>query len=128
MRSKSTKSIGDLLNHPRAEVAHILRAELDASGRPYINQIGRVVTVYPRDGAGRLYVGLTVWGYDGEDGKRVETTHEVGHAYGYGYDKRTAAMCGMHLRGTELGDHSDHKGRPILRDALRALGADIFGA
>lgn len=128
MRSKSTKSIGDLLNHPRAEVAHILRAELREDGTPYINQIGRVVTVYPRDGAGRLYVGLTVWGYEATDGSIVETTHEVGHASGYGYDKRTAAMCGMHLRGTELGDHSDYKGRPILRDALRALGMDIFGA
>ena len=121
------KTIGDLLNHPRAEVAHILRAELRADGHPFINQIGRIVTVYPRDGAGRLYVGLTVWGYD-SDGGRVETTHEVGHASGYGYDKRTAAMCGMHLRGTELGDHSDHKGRPILRDALRALSADMYGA
>ena len=121
------KTIRDLLNHPRAEISHILRAELRDDGTPFINQIARLVTVYPRDGAGRLYVGLTVWGYD-SDGGRVETTHEVGHASGYGYDKRTAAMCGMHLRGIELGDHSDHKGRLNLRDALRALGADMYGA
>lgn len=124
----TSKTIGDLLNHPRAEVSHILRAELDAGGRPYINQIARLVVVYPRDGAGRMYVGLTTWGYDGDDGKRVETTHEVGHASGYGYDKLTAATTGMFLRGVELGDHSDHKGRPILRDAVRALGASMYGS
>jgi hypothetical protein len=121
------KTIRDLLNHPRAEISHVLRAELRDDGTPFINQIARLVTVYPRDGAGRLYVGLTVWGYD-SGGGHVETTHEVGHASGYGYDKLTAAMAGMRLRGTELGDHSDHKGRPTLTEALRAMGAARFGS
>jgi hypothetical protein len=117
----TSKTIGDLLNHPRAEVSHILRAELDTNGRPFINQVARLVVVYPRDGAGRMYVGLTTWA----DGTH-ETIHQVDSATGYGYDKLTAAMSGMVLCGIELGDHSDHKGRPILRDALRTLDASIY--
>lgn len=48
---------------------------------------GRVVIIYPRDGAGRLYA--VAW-LPGEN----NSCRHCGSATGYGYDKATAAMGG----------------------------------
>ena len=48
---------------------------------------GRMVVVYPRDGAGLLRVSLNF-----TDGPLKDLPHLYGDASGYGYDKRSAAV------------------------------------
>ena len=119
----STKTIGDLLNHPRANVTWVCRAVTSASGTPYIVRLARIVAVPPKDGMGRLYVGVMDWGVDG----LADCHKHIGVASGCGYDKVTAALSGARVGGVELGDHCDHKGRPTLRALADANGWELLG-
>ena len=62
-------------------------------------KFAKILTAYPRDGAGKL----TVYIHDffGDYGSDVQT----GTASGYGYDKFTAAIQGLHIDGIEMTDH-----------------------
>ena len=121
----------DLLDHKRAEISWIVRAGMTdtADGRRLrVIRMARIVVVRPQDGAGRLRVAVTDWGKDGCGPSR----HGYAAASGHGYDKLTAALAGCTVGGVELGDHSDHVGRPTLRDVIytrptwEALGSINF--
>jgi len=138
----------NLLNHKRAEVSWVCRpvyryvcaetgqpsdngfstradAERYYKGKARrvlrIQRMARIVVVYPADGAGRLRVAVSDWTQDGDP------IHHVGSASGYGYDKLTAALAGAQIGGIEIGDHSDYKGRPTLKDLARSKGWEIIG-
>lgn len=59
----------------------------------------RVLTAFPKDGAGRLTV-YVVDGF-GPDGY----TTQKSTAGGYGYDKKTAALSGLTIDGHEITNH-----------------------
>jgi hypothetical protein len=104
-----------ILNNDRTRVAWVCRV---VDGK--IDKMTRILTQYPRDGAGRLTVCVSDW----EGG---EVRHHIGRASGYGYDKRVAAMSGSYVGGVELGDHCDHKSRPTLRDLCAERGWEVIG-
>lgn len=83
---------------------------LDQAG----NRVATVAIKYPRDGAGRLYAYVHLIG--------VEMVRA--HANGYGYDKRSAAMCdGFDARRAAIQSVA-----PAMdsRDWTQALGAAGF--
>lgn len=122
--SKSTAptidQVAAILNHDRTRVAWVC-AVVDGK----IAKIARILTRYPRDGAGRLTVCVSDWGPTGQSDGGPK--HYIGHAGGFGYDKFTACTEGATVGGIELGDHCDHKGRPILREVCRANGWEVIG-
>lgn len=120
MSNTTFDKVCNLLNHKRAEVSWVCRP-----GRGRIIRMTRIVIVYPIDGAGRLRVAVTDWGRKGDN---YEPTQHYATAGGYGYDKLTAALAGAHVGGRELGDHSDHKGRPILPDLCRKRNWQCIGS
>lgn len=93
-------------SHPRAHKGHVVHV---VDGKPEI--LASIIIAYPVDGAGPLRVAMASGG---------KWSYSV--AKGYGYDKLVAAMAGMVVGGHELGDHSDHKGRPTLQDLCRVQG------
>jgi len=118
------KTIRDLLNHDRARTSWICRAGLSSDGKPEICRIARIVVVPPRDGAGRLYVGVTDWGTDGTAHSPV---HFVNMATGYGYDKRTAALEGATVGGFTLGNHCNRNGCLTLSALCNREGWEEIG-
>lgn len=115
-KSPTIDQVCAILNHDRTRVAWVCRV---TDGK--IEKFARILTQYPRDGAGRLTVCVTGWETPGE------VRHHIGRAGGFGYDKRTAAMSGAFVGGVELGDHCDRKGRPTLRDLCAARGWEVIG-
>ena len=85
-----------------------------SNGKPDL--VARIYVVYPRDGAGTLWVG--VMDYDHPDGIKCYTQS----AGGYGYDKLTAALSGTTIGGIELGNHCDSRRRPLIDDVCAANG------
>lgn len=89
--------------------------------------VGRVVLKYPKDGAGRLYAYVQVWG----------APMVRGWASGYGYDKATAAVASaaIHLDETHtdpdtmwktIGEWRSMRGAGESWDEqLRALGYTV---
>jgi hypothetical protein len=77
---------------------------------------GRIVISYPRDGAGRMYA--IAWLPNG-----TETAHHCGHASGFGYDKKTAAMGGAEFLNLKTGqtDRLQDQGYSFEQQ-LRAAG------
>lgn len=61
------------------------------------NKFGKVKVIHPADGAGALKV--FVWDCTGDNGL------QMGTASGYGYDKLSAAMCGIKFDDIEFTDH-----------------------
>ena len=119
MSNKATdKQIVTMMNHDRAQTSWVVRAKVDVYGRPSIAQIARIITVRPKDGAGRLRILVSDWGPEGND--RVQ--HQYGWAGGYGYNKLDAATDGMAIGG-KLMDHGGHN----LRDTVREMGFRMFG-
>jgi hypothetical protein len=102
-----------ILNSPRARVDHVVRCH---EGR--VDTVARIVWALPKDGAGPLRVAVYDWGTDGE----TFTGPQVGAAFGYGYDKAAAALCGLTVGGEVLGDHCDHHNRPTLSALCAARG------
>ena len=119
----TTKTITDLLDHPRANVAWVCKPGRDSKGEPTIVRIARIVRVAPRDGMGRLWIGVTDWGPEGQD----DAVQSISAAGGCGYDKVTAALAGARVGGIELGDHCDHKGRPTLDHLRYSQGWELIG-
>lgn len=74
---------------------------------------GTFKIAYPKDGAGRLTVILHEHGNE----------PQIGHASGYGYDKRSAAFSGMVFGGITLQD----SGRD-WQDQLRDAGYTVYTA
>ena len=109
MRKTAFEYVCDLLNHPRAEVTWLCRPGVDDNGNPRIIRMARIIRVPPRDGAGRLRVGVTDWGESGNG----EPAHYYGSASGYGYDKTAAALDGCTLGGVKVGNHSNRDGAPV---------------
>ena len=119
----TAKTVTDVMNMPRTETNYVLRADLDTNGAPTIVTVARIVTAYPKDGMGRLYVAVTDWGHDGN---AYPPTQFVSHASGIGYDKRTAALTGASVGGVVIGDHCDHAGRPTLDKLAHTRGYRLF--
>lgn len=115
--SRSTSPVSRVLNSPRAHVDHVVRAH-----EGQVETIARIVWALPRDGAGRLRVVVYDWGADGDG----YTEPQIGAASGCGYDKSTAALCGLTIGGVELGDHCDHLNRPTLSALCAARGWRIL--
>lgn len=97
--------VAAILNHERAQTHRVLRV---VDGK--IDEVARIVCVWPADGMGRLRVAVTDWTVGHDDPRR----QFVDSASGCGYDKFTAALAGAKVGGFELGDHCDFKGRPTL--------------
>lgn len=76
----------------------------------------RVLTAYPKDGAGRLTVYIV-------DGFGDHYTTQKGTAGGYGYDKKTAALSGLTVDGHEITDHcgQDATSARLLKAYGRAM-------
>lgn len=126
MKTKKTSTLDQvyaILDHPRATQEWVVRPIM-VNGKPAIERLARIATVYPRDGAGRLRVVVTDWTNLTPEG---DPMHHIGTATGYGYDKRTAALAGATVGGVELGDHSDHHGRPTLGELCLRNGWELFG-
>lgn len=116
MNTTDTSKVAKILNHNRAETHRVLRVK---DGQ--IDEVARVMVIYPSDGAGRLRVCVTDWTQN--DDKR---THWIDSASGYGYDKLAAALSGATVGGFELGDHCDPKGRPTLNALCQREGWRYF--
>jgi hypothetical protein len=114
--------IAKILNHKRAEIGWVVRADIGADGKPCIVRMARVVCIWPVDGAGRLTVAISDWGHDGQG----EAKHYTATANGYGYDKFTAATEGMSIGGIPLGNHCDRNGRGTFRAVVNDNGWDTF--
>lgn len=106
-----------ILNSPRARVDHVVRCH---EGR--VDTVARIVWALPKDGAGPLRVAVYDWGADGE----TCTGPQIGCARGCGYDKSTAALCGLTVGGEVLGDHCDHHNRPTLQALCAARGWQLL--
>lgn len=78
---------------------------------PDRKRFGKIKILYPADGAGRLRV--FAWDCSGDHGL------QYGHATGGGYDKLSAALCGMKWDGLVFGDHCQDGGPwdKMLKDA-----------
>lgn len=78
----------------------------------------RILSAYPKDGAGRL----TVYIVDGF-GDTFQT--QKGTAGGYGYDKKTAALSSMTIDGHSLTDHCGQD--DTSKRLLKAYGKACMG-
>jgi hypothetical protein len=67
---------------------------------------GTIKIAYPKDGAGRMTVILHEHGFE----------PQISSAGGYGYDKLSAALCGLKFAGITLEDHP-HNWEKQLHDA-----------
>ena len=120
MSNKATdKQIATMMHHDRAQTSWVVYATSDTEGNPHIAQIARIITVYPKDGAGRLRVLISDWGPFWKD---EPVRHQYGWAGGYGYNKLDAATDGMTIGFKVM----DHDGRS-LRDTVRKMGFRMFG-
>ena len=80
----------------------------------------KILTAYPKDGAGRLTVYIV-------DGFADRLTTQKGTAGGYGYDKFVAALSSMTIDGHSLTDHAGQD--EISKKLLKAYGkARLAGA
>lgn len=68
---------------------------------------GKIQCAWPKDGMGRLRV--FVW-----DTQRNGL--QYGYAGGCGYDKLTAALCGLVFDGIKLGDHPNGGWEKLLKE------------
>lgn len=73
--------------------------------------VGTIKIAHPEDGAGILRAFL----FD------FSTELQMGTANGGGYDKETAALCGLKFHGLTFGDHPRNGFKQMLRDAGFAL-------
>lgn len=80
------------------EHAAFARAGVTVVTHPRKKGHARILTAYPKDGAGRL----TVYIVDGFGGRY---TTQKGTAGGYGYDKKTAALSGLTIDGHKITDY-----------------------
>lgn len=124
-KQANVSDICKILDHERAVITWVVRPILNPDGTPGIELLTRIAVVYPRDGAGRLRMAVTDWGYPGADvnGPRQFVTH----ATGFGYDKLTASLEGCTIGGIEVGDHCDSAGRPTAGELCRREGWHVFG-
>ncbi len=127
--TKNTKNVTDnnrkndtirrVLDHDRATSNHVVGVEYDgAVARPRV--IARIVTQYPKDGAGVLKVVVYDFG-DGTDPQH-STQRFYATAGGCGYDKLAACLDGMTIGGVEVGNHCDSAGHPTLDELCRKMG------
>ena len=108
--------MNDIREHKEARVDTVLRYLDDNGDLTQPQTVARIVYV-PCAYRRQTY---TVEVYDwGEQGDSYPPNIQRGSARGYGYDKRTAALCGLTVAGVEMGDHCDPKGRPTLDAWLR---------
>jgi hypothetical protein len=122
-------AIVKLLDHPHASVTWIVRPILK-DGKLDIERVARIVAVHPRDGAGRLRIGITDWWrlVDHPVYGKGYPSHYVASASGFGYDKITACLDGMTIAGFEVGDHCNGRGVPTPRELVNREGLHVFGA
>lgn len=89
---------------------------------------GKVIVLYPNDGAGLLRVQLTDW----TDERKGDAVKQAS-ASGYGYDKVQAAMSQLEFAGRKIYDHSEimenGERSPYRdwRDQLESMGYKTFG-
>lgn len=118
---KHDDAIRRVLDHDRATSNHVVGVYVDpATGTPSVRVIARIVTQYPKDGAGTLKV--VVYDFGNGTDPQHSTDRFYATAGGCGYDKLAACLDGVTIGGVELGDHSDSKGRPTLDVLCRRQG------
>lgn len=118
MKNTDWLTVDKMRQHPRKEEGRLWKVERNPdTGNLDKTCLFSVVVNYPRDGAGRLKVGVSDWSTPYPH----DNSHWYGWAGGYGYDKLTAALCDAVVMGQELGDHSDHKNRPTLKAFVDSL-------
>jgi len=113
--ARQDEAIRRVLDHDRATSNHVVGIVDDE-----IRVIARIVTQYPKDGAGTLKVVVYDFG-DGSD-PRHETRRFYATAGGYGYDKLAACLDGMTIGDVEVGNHCDPDGHPTLDVLCRQRG------
>jgi hypothetical protein len=102
-----------LLDHPRAQVSWVCRAEGDK-----IVRMARLVSV---TAPAKTRVLVQDWGIDGN----APVNNFLGAAGGYGYDRTTAALSGATVGGVTLGDHCGEN--PTLGTHASARGWQVIG-
>lgn len=117
MKRVSWLKVDKMRQHPRVEESRMWRVTIGDDGKLKQDCLFAVLVTYPRDGAGRLAVGIADYTipYPAEDG------YWYGTAGGCGYDKVTAAAQDAVVMGVELGDQCDYKGRPTLKAFIDSL-------
>lgn len=118
MTTATEKQIRTMMYHSRARTSWVVCPVANGNGTARINQLARIVVVYPLDGAGRLRVLISDWGPHGNDPVR----HQYGSASGYGYDKLGAATDGMTIGGEVMNHDGDY-----LPHTIRRMGFRVFG-
>lgn len=118
MKNVPWLKVDAMRRHPRMEESRMWRVRIGDDGKLRSDCLFAVIVTYPRDGMGRLAVGIADYTipYPSEDG------YWYGTASGCGYNKVTGATIGGKIMGVELGDDCDYKGRPTLKafvDSLR---------
>jgi len=108
-----TAAVIRLLDHPRAQVSWVCRAE-----NGVIIRMARLVSVAT---AAQIRVLVQDWGPDGNS-----AVHNfLGAAGGYGYDRTTAALAGATVGGATVGDHCGEN--PTLGVLAASQGWQVIG-
>ena len=66
-------------------------------------RVGKIIAVYPVDGAGKLKVGM--WDWTDEGNIKLDIPFSEYSATGGGYDKVSGALAGATFGDTKLTDH-----------------------
>lgn len=124
-KQATVQQIEALRQKDRAVVGWVLAPCLDIhpvdGPRASIERIAQVTIVFPPSGHGErpLHVGVVDFGSRDDSGSPARYVSSAG---GCGYDKLVAAMSGMTVGGTTLGDHCDPDGNPTLEVLCNRLG------
>lgn len=83
--------------------------------------VGRIITAWPNDGAGRVKVAVTAW-----DGVLKDYNVMLGQASGYGYDKESAAIQDAFDRhGFKTGQNLSGRGMSTVQEYFAGLGYQL---
>jgi hypothetical protein len=109
----SPAAVVRLLDHPRAQVSWVCRAEGDK-----IVRMARLVSVTTN---AKTRVLVQDWGPDGNSA----VSNYIGAAGGYGYDRMAAALSGATVGGATVGNHCEEN--PTLGAVASAQGWQVIG-